>query len=287
MILAERPQVSLALDWLHGDVAELRDAYERAYRVEDRGEHRWESIDAEGGPLGLLIQHPRRLLTSSTAIVYFHGGGWIVGSPSTHADISRALCEESGLTVFSVDYRLAPEFVAPAPVEDGLAVLRWVLSGNANSVILCGDSAGGAIALAVERTAGAALRQRIAGVCSLYGAFGLLNSRSLAKGSRADGMDRECVDRMWTLANPADGPSPYSIARLWARSPVPAYLLAASEDPVLDDTTALAEAFASIGRKHVLDRADGVAHGFLHDAHGAERNAAVGRVGAWMRSRAT
>ena len=87
-------------------------------------------------------------------IVYFHGGGWIVGSPLTHADISGALSAATGLEVVSVDYRLAPEYPAPAPIEDGLAAIDHVLARDrGTSLILCGDSAGAAIALAVASAA--------------------------------------------------------------------------------------------------------------------------------------
>ena len=191
--------------------------------------------------------------------------------------------------MISVDYRLAPEFVAPAPIDDGLAALRHVVAGGvggggAKSAILCGDSAGGAIALAVERAADPALRARILGVASLYGGFGLLHSESLlSKGSREDGLDQECIRRYWALANAPDGLSPYSVAALAVPSHVPAYLLAAAEDPVLDDTLALAAAFDSKERPYTLDRVEGETHGFLHDAATSPgASAAVERVSRWM-----
>jgi len=83
-------------------------------------------------------------------IVYFHGGGYIVGSPLTHADITTELGRRTGLALYSVDYRLAPEFVAPAPIEDGHSVIDHLVRNGTRDIILCGDSAGGSIALAVE-----------------------------------------------------------------------------------------------------------------------------------------
>ncbi len=287
--LARRSVGSVSLDWLDGDVRELRERYERANRVEDRGAHEWRTIEQQGRRLKLLIQHPRNLSNPDCIIVYFHGGGWIVGSPLTHADISRALCERTGLRLVSVDYRLAPEFVAPAPVEDGLAALSYIFDAGIGgrgigSAILCGDSAGGAIALAVERHAEPAVRTGIIGVCSLYGFFGLLDSVSLvSRGSHEDGLDRDCVKRMWSLANEPDTRSPYSVEALGVYSPTPAYLIAASEDPVLDDTLALAISMKASGRPYILDQIEGETHGFLHEAGKSEKaSASLERLSSWM-----
>lgn len=287
--LACRPEISVTFDWLNGDVQGLRERYEVAYRVKDRGAHEWQLIELQDRQLKLLIQHPSELRHQDCVIVYFHGGGWMVGSPMTHADISRALCEQSGLQLASVDYRLAPDYVAPAPVEDGLAALRhlfaWDFGGRKfRSAILLGDSAGAAIALAVERHAEPSVRAKLLGVCSLYGFFGLLESASLvSRGSSEDGLDRDCVKRMWSLANKPDTRSPYSVEALGVHSSTPAYLLAASEDPVLDDTLALASSMKASGRPHILDRIEGETHGFLHDAIKSKKaSASLERLSNWM-----
>jgi acetyl esterase len=281
---------SLDLDWLNGDVLELRRQYEAALRIEDGKTDSWEETRNLGQPVRLLIHRPSELLRRDCAVFYFHGGAWIVGSPSTHADISRALCERTGLHVVSVDYRLAPEHVAPAPIDDGMAALVHIFSGSGgrvscNRAILCGDSAGAAIALALERRADVAMRGNILGVCSLYGGFGVLDSHSLNSwGSREQGLDADCVRRFWSLANPPGGVSPYSIAALGGFSDVPAYLLAAARDPLRDDSLALAEALQKSGREMVFDLVEGETHGFLHNLAESERSgAALDRVCAWMR----
>ena len=117
-------------DWLNGEIRFLRESYEQAFRVEDLGAHQWQVVALPDRRLKLLVQHPREHFSRECVIVYFHGGGWIVGSPLTHADVTRVLCELSGMRLVSVDYRLAPEFVAPAPVDDGLAVLQRLPDGN-------------------------------------------------------------------------------------------------------------------------------------------------------------
>jgi hypothetical protein len=62
------------------------------------------------------------------ALVYFHGGGWVIGNIETHDVLCRQLCQASGCAVFSVDYRLAPEHVFPAAYDDALAAFQWVVS---------------------------------------------------------------------------------------------------------------------------------------------------------------
>ena len=66
------------------------------------------------------------------ALVYFHGGGWVIGNIETHDVLCRQLCQASGCAVFSVDYRLAPEHVFPAAYDDALAAFQWVVSQAAD-----------------------------------------------------------------------------------------------------------------------------------------------------------
>ncbi|HKA48020.1 MAG TPA: alpha/beta hydrolase, partial [Candidatus Dormibacteraeota bacterium] len=93
---------------------------------------------------------PVRLYTPAAAagervVVYFHGGGWVIGSLDTHDGSCRALANRSGSRVASVGYRLAPEHRFPAAVEDCWTVTRWALDQKA-AVAVAGDSAGGNLA---------------------------------------------------------------------------------------------------------------------------------------------
>ena len=274
------------LDWLRGNIRDLRAKYEEAYRIEGLENCTWHGVDDRDRVIACLLHAPQRPVRGNCAIFYFHGGGWIVGSPRTHADISQRLCERTGMRVISIDYRLSPEHPAPAPIEDGLAVLRYFLShpSGCDSAVLCGDSAGGAIALAAERAADPTLRSRISGVASLYGGFGIIGSPSQRSwGHRQDGLDTDCIERMWVLANVAGVPSPYSVVSLAQPSNVPVYLMAAERDPLLDDSLALAKALEAVGRRIVLDVVEAEGHGFLHAIPDSPRAAAaMNRLCSWI-----
>ena len=262
-------------DWLNGDIGILRRDYER-FRAKPVPP---DAIALRIGGVNVLRFAGQG--ARSAAIVYFHGGGFIVGSPVTHADVAARLARHTGLPVYSVDYRLAPEHQAPAPAEDGIAVIRHMLETGVERLAICGDSAGGAIALATEARLTDDLRSHVSAVASFYGAHGLLDTDSiLSKGSRADGTDSEAVKRYFDLA----GGAAYSPEALARPSPVPVYLIAAEEDALRDDTLILAEAMKAAGRVVVLDRVIDVDHGFLHG--GVERGSAenaMARFADWLK----
>jgi acetyl esterase len=90
------------------------------------------------------------------ALVYYHGGGWVICDINTHDNMCRTLCKEAECVVVSVDYRLAPEFKFPAAVVDANAAVKWVISHandlkiNTSKIAVGGDSAGGNLAAAVS-----------------------------------------------------------------------------------------------------------------------------------------
>jgi len=117
---------------------------------------------------------PLRILVSGGAvrgvIVYYHGGGWVIGSIDESETLGRELAERTGCAVVLVEYRLAPEHRFPTAVEDSYAALRWVgehvadIAGRAVPVVVAGDSAGGnlsAIMALRARTAGPAIAAQV------------------------------------------------------------------------------------------------------------------------------
>jgi acetyl esterase/lipase len=111
-----------------------------------------------GMPLTLRIYRPAAVVTPAPALVYFHGGGLVAGSLDTHDPICRALTNSSGCVLFSVDYRLAPEFPFPAAIADGCHATAWVadnaqeLGIDRKRLGICGDSAGATLAAVVCQT---------------------------------------------------------------------------------------------------------------------------------------
>ena len=253
------------MDWLQGSVEDLRAVYERDRKKLIPSWAEWDWIERDPNPIRILRHRPPGSAGNPLLIIYFHGGGWIVGSPETHADITASLSLSAGCELISVDYRLAPEHVAPAPVLDGMKVVEHVLMTSHRKIMLCGDSAGGAIALAVERAVSHEVSQHLSGVCSFYGEFGFFTGNSLlAKGDRRDGTDRECLLRYWSLAHDGGETSPYSLDSLSQPSEIPVYLLAAGKDPMLENTLMLSNKLSALGRSVTLDIIEGETHGFLH-----------------------
>ncbi|MCP9231108.1 alpha/beta hydrolase [Mesorhizobium sp. LMG 17147] len=84
-------------------------------------------------------------------VVYYHGGGFVLGGLDSHDDICAEICAGTGFAVLSADYRLAPEHLHPAAFADALAVFEWAAATTGLPIVLCGESAGGNLAAAVAQ----------------------------------------------------------------------------------------------------------------------------------------
>ena len=121
-----------------------------------------ENVTVPGAPGGI----PVRIYTpvaagkeAMPALVYYHGGGFVIGSVDVVDGLCRIMANEGGLRVISVDYRLAPEHKFPAALDDAFAVVTWIAANaaeigvDANRLAVGGDSAGGALAAEVAQLA--------------------------------------------------------------------------------------------------------------------------------------
>ena len=119
------------------------------------GDVRVERVDA-GGVAAAWISTPGA--RDDGAILYLHGGGYILGSIQTHTELCSRIVRATGLRALAIDYRLAPEHPYPAAVEDAVAAWRWLRGQglDASRLAIAGDSAGGGLTLATL----AALRER-------------------------------------------------------------------------------------------------------------------------------
>jgi acetyl esterase len=111
------------------------------------------------GPIPARLYRPETASVRLPLLVYYHGGGWVVGDLDTHDGVCRFLALTAGVCVLSVDYRLAPEHRFPAAVEDACAAFRWAvdhareLGSEPTCIAVGGDSAGGNLAAVVSQIA--------------------------------------------------------------------------------------------------------------------------------------
>ena len=138
-------------------------------------------------------------------LVFFHGGGWVIGDLDTHDVVCRKLADEGQLIVISVDYRLAPEHKFPAAVDDAIAATKWIadnakqLGIDASRLMVGGDSAGGNLAAVVAIAARDGNGPEIAGQVLIYPATDFAHDASLAPRARdqhpADAFRHHMVQR--------------------------------------------------------------------------------------------
>ena len=134
-------------------IGRRRDVYDRMCRAFCSGYP--EGVSAENKTIALAdrkitARRYRAMRYDAHALViYYHGGGFVVGGLDSHDDICAEICHRTGFEVVAVDYRLAPEHPHPAAFEDALAAYKWVAEGYDIPIVLAGDSAGGNLAAAV------------------------------------------------------------------------------------------------------------------------------------------
>jgi acetyl esterase len=231
------------------------------------------TIPGPGGDLELRLYRPASE-RPRPALVYFFGGGWVLGSIDTADGVGRALANASGALVVVPGYRLAPENPFPAAVDDCYAALRWVaghgpeIGADPSRLAVGGDSAGGNLAAAATLLARAD-GLPLAGQLLVYP-----NTDQLADADEpASGADdpflfnRRSVAwyRQHYLPNPADAANPLASplrAESLAGLP-PALVITAEYDPLRDEGEAYARRLADDGVPVDLSRYPGMAHGFF------------------------
>lgn len=256
----------MSVSWATSSPAELRahharDAEERAGPLpEDVSESVVEAVGAFRG--GLLFTPPDP--APDVAIVYFHGGGFVAGSPATHRCVTAWLAKLSGMRVLSARYRLAPEHPFPAQRDDAVAACTALAAIGGDRLILAGDSAGACVALWGLRGLDPERRAQVAGLALLYGGFGGIAGGSIARhGTAENGLDAATLSVMYRrLGPPAEDIWPLAFAGQVA---APAYVLAAELDAVFDDSALLFQRLGSRADSRFVVAA-GQDHGFLKAA---------------------
>lgn len=207
-------------------------------------------------------------------LVWFHGGGWVVGDLESADPTARHLCQGAGCVVVSVDYRLAPETKFPGPAEDCYAATVWAaenaaaINGDASRIAVGGDSAGGNLAAAVSLMAADRRGPAIAHQLLVYP----VTERNYQTASYIDNAEgymlaREAMRWYWDayLASDADAANPYAApmrAQSLAGQP-PALVITAEFDPLRDEGEAYGRRLREAGVDAAITRYDGMIHGFF------------------------
>jgi acetyl esterase len=207
-------------------------------------------------------------------IVFFHGGGWTIGTIQTHDSVAKQLCVGADAIVVNVEYRLAPENKFPAAADDAFAAVQWVaahageIGGDASRVAVAGDSAGGNL------SAVTALRARDEGGPPLV--FQLLvypvtdsrmDTESYVENASGYFLTAETMRNFWGsyLASPAEATNPYASpmhAEDLSGLP-PALVITAGYDPLRDEGEAYATRLRDAGVDAKASRYEGSIHVFF------------------------
>lgn len=240
------------------------------------------------------LDEPRRPPVGRPMLMFFHGGGWVLGSIDTHEAVCRRLTNVGRCLVISVDYRLAPEHRFPAAVDDCFAAAHWAceqaehLGGDPARLFVAGDSAGGNLAAAV------CLRARDEGGPPLRGQVLVypITDRSFDRDSyreNATGYHLTADNMRWFweqyLASDAEGPHPWaSPLRADGHAGLPPALIVTAEfDPLRDEGRAYAERLIAAGVPVEQIHCPGMIHGFFRRLDVFERaSQLVAEIAEWV-----
>jgi len=248
-------------------MAGLQTLHEEVARIENR------RIPGPAGEIPIRIYTPARVLTTGV-LVYFHGGGWVIGNIESVDGICRALANGAGCVVVSVEYRLAPEHRFPAAAEDVYAATRWIAANAASlgadpaRVAVAGDSAGGNLsavtALIARDRGGPALVQQVLIYPVTDANFETASYRDNATDYL---LTKDAMLWFWNhyAPNAADRANPFAAPLRAAdlSGLPPALVITAEYDPLRDEGEAYAARLRAAGVPTELTRYPGMIHGFF------------------------
>jgi len=271
-------------------IAERRAQYDRAERVfPTPPDVAIEAVTAPARPAEWLRPPGAR---TDAAVLYLHGGGYVIGSPRSHRHLAAAIARAAGTAALLVDYRLAPEHPFPAGLDDAVAGYQWLLGGGLapSRVVVAGDSAGGGLTVATLlalRDRG--LPQPAGGVCISPWVDLTCSGATYATKAAVDPIvTRESVAMMAQAYAGAGDPKAPLLSPLYAdlRGLPPLLVQVGSDEVLLDDALGLGERARAAGVDVTVEEWPAmihVWHWFLPMLAEAER--AVGVIGNFVRTR--
>ena len=254
------------------------------------------AIPSSHGRIPARIYTPKKLRKAdglAPGLVFFHGGGWVIGNLETHDVVCRKLAHEGEMIVISVDYRLAPEHRFPAAVEDAVTATKWLaanakaLGVDASRLVVGGDSAGGNLAAVVSLHA----REngpKLAGQLLVYPATDFSRKHPSHSEPETSILLTHTVVT-WFMNNYLgdadinDWRASPARARTLADLP-PAYVLTAGADPLRDEGDEYAARLKEAGVAVTYRHFPGQFHGFFTMGKLLNQaNIAVGEIATWLK----
>jgi acetyl esterase len=210
--------------------------------------------------------------TNLGLLVYYHGGGWVIGNLDSHDAVCRSLADRMGHAVLSVDYRLAPEHPFPAAVEDSMCALRWAyenaseLGINPERIAVGGDSAGGNLAaiVAQQRPVPLVFQMLIYPATDMTQSFPSQNENKAGPVLTAGAMEWFINHYMPSNTNKKDPlASPWFSPDNMLQGTPPALIITAEFDPLRDEGEAYGRRLIDNGVTASIVRYNGMFHSFF------------------------
>jgi len=257
------------------------------------------AIPAAHGSIPARIYTPNKLRQTdglAPCLVFFHGGGWVIGDLDTHDVVCRKLADEGRLIVISIDYRRAPEHKFPAAVDDAIAATAWIATQakefgiDASRLVVGGDSAGGNLATVVAIAARDGNGPAISGQVLIYPATDFTMAQPSHSEPETSILLTHSVVR-WFRDHYLNGTAD---VHDWRASPAlagtlvglpPAYVLTAGADPLRDEGDDYARRLEQAGVAVTHRTFPGQFHGFFTMGKLLQQaNVAASEIGTWLRA---
>jgi acetyl esterase len=228
------------------------------------------TIPVDGADIGARVYMPEGA-GPHPAVMFFHGGGWVICSLDTHDNLARAICRDAAAVVVAVDYRLAPEFRYPTAANDCFTATKWVadnaasLGVDTSRIAVCGDSAGGNLSAVVSQMAREAGGPAITFTALIYPAVDM-TAKGGSLDDNATGYFLETAGMEWFMGHyvtheeRAEAMASPLLHEDLSGLP-PCFVATCEFDPLRDEGEAYATALKAAGCHVESKRYDGLIHG--------------------------